>query len=988
MKGWTRFVSFLLTMALLCGFFALPGMAEVGTDPQIINISISLIDAGEKKEVTSAVMTLPSGATNEFIIGKKTDQEGVLVLKAPVGTVITSITAGGVTYTGNAAVTVNGTQDFIFYPVNLPDPFPYNVTGTAGGYSNGYEGLTISAPGDYTVSSNGTATVPITVTAAGAVNLTLNGVRTVIPDATDSPALCVTGSAKLVLRAKAKSELTGGAGRAGILGANADVEIEGGVLVSDIEAKNVVVSGGSIFGNMTGNTQSVPVEITLAGANDNTQIAAADIAQDAAPYAYGLDGVHTVGNKLRFYLPAGAALQSVTAGGLTYTGDAEYAVPQIGGSVVLYPPQFDALAAASGTEKEVFNDYKNGLNFEDGGDLYVKMGRSVETAKAPVTVIADVSTSVHIQGVKIETEERGVPALRYDVLSDKPADLIFSGANELSSYAFTFPETGAFNLGLKFEQGATVKVGGIDVAPLSYAASSKVAKAQNITFLRALEDLEFKTGAAGGSFTFVKSKDAENVATMTNLDMAYEGVLPMLGTLVIDKNSTLTVGEKGALIVFPATKVVGEGAIDVRGKLVGKVDTNVRFAVDVRAAGGRSLTVTGVTGGFADRGDTVSAAVTDETDFIGWEISPAVAGLDLSKTSVAFTVDQAYSVKALYKTPVKGAAFTKKQVEVETGDSRKLSWNFQPADATDKAVTLVSDHPEIAEVDDTGVVYGASSGTAIITLKTVDGGFTDTCEVTVADGAVRPLDVETAAIKKGAVLKLKAPSGYEGVWSVKNEAVAKIVKGNKLKGLETGETELTFTVQALTSKRPSLVKGKALAVGETASVPLAVRLKKELVASLGFGAKKLYLAPDEEMPLSPTIKPQTARDTAIYYQTSDARVVRVEDGKLVAMGKGKATVTGTASSFVKKKLTIVVTDVLQSLTAAQKKATLPVGGFYQCEVVPNPLGLADVPVTWTSKNESVATVDKDGLVQGVKKGKTKIIAQSGNKKAAITVTVK
>ena len=47
-----------------------------------------------------------------------------------------------------------------------------------------------------------------------------------------------------------------------------------------------------------------------------------------------------------------------------------------------------------------------------------------------------------------------------------------------------------------------------------------------------------------------------------------------------------------------------------------------------------------------------------------------------------------------------------------------------------------------------------------------------------------------------------------------------------------------------------------------------------------------------------------------------------------------------------------------------------------------------MPVDWESTNPKVATVDSEGVVHGLKKGKTKIIARTEGASATCTVRVK
>ena len=60
-----------------------------------------------------------------------------------------------------------------------------------------------------------------------------------------------------------------------------------------------------------------------------------------------------------------------------------------------------------------------------------------------------------------------------------------------------------------------------------------------------------------------------------------------------------------------------------------------------------------------------------------------------------------------------------------------LTVTFDPANASNQAVTWTSDNTAVATVDANGKVKGISAGTAEITVTSVDGGKTDVCTVTV-----------------------------------------------------------------------------------------------------------------------------------------------------------------------------------------------------------------------------------------------------------------
>ncbi len=80
---------------------------------------------------------------------------------------------------------------------------------------------------------------------------------------------------------------------------------------------------------------------------------------------------------------------------------------------------------------------------------------------------------------------------------------------------------------------------------------------------------------------------------------------------------------------------------------------------------------------------------------------------------------------------VTGVTLNKETASLVVDNDTTLVATVAPATATNKAVTWTSSDGDVASVSNAGVVTGVSAGTATITVTTVDGSFTDTCEVTV-----------------------------------------------------------------------------------------------------------------------------------------------------------------------------------------------------------------------------------------------------------------
>lgn len=89
--------------------------------------------------------------------------------------------------------------------------------------------------------------------------------------------------------------------------------------------------------------------------------------------------------------------------------------------------------------------------------------------------------------------------------------------------------------------------------------------------------------------------------------------------------------------------------------------------------------------------------------------------------------------KVAVPSKVTSVSVNKSQIIIIPGKTSKLTATVYPGTATNKNLIWSSNLPQIATVDKDGVVKGVAKGTAVIEVKTEDGGFTKTCEVTVLD---------------------------------------------------------------------------------------------------------------------------------------------------------------------------------------------------------------------------------------------------------------
>jgi uncharacterized protein YjdB len=145
--------------------------------------------------------------------------------------------------------------------------------------------------------------------------------------------------------------------------------------------------------------------------------------------------------------------------------------------------------------------------------------------------------------------------------------------------------------------------------------------------------------------------------------------------------------------------------------------------------------------------ETLVATVTPpdaENKAVTWESDkPAVAKVDQNGkvTAVdggtanitATTVDgkKVATCVVTVTVPVTGVTLDTNAITLEIDGTQKLVATVAPINATNKKVTWKSDKPEIATVDQEGIVTGIADGTANVTAETEDGKKVATCAVTV-----------------------------------------------------------------------------------------------------------------------------------------------------------------------------------------------------------------------------------------------------------------
>ncbi len=295
----------------------------------------------------------------------------------------------------------------------------------------------------------------------------------------------------------------------------------------------------------------------------------------------------------------------------------------------------------------------------------------------------------------------------------------------------------------------------------------------------------------------------------------------------------------------------------------------------------------------------------------------------------------------------------KTQVTLEVGEETTLNANVLPTNASNKNVNWSSSNSSIASVSN-GVVSANAEGVATITVTTVDGNKTATCEVTVTEPV--PGATVTDTLNKELTGNPGANSYVN--WSEKTSNSSAVYKGNSAGG--------NSSIQLRGSDNSGIVTTYSGGVARKVTVQwydgtTAGRTINVYGSSSAFSAtSELY---DENIgdSLLGTIVKGTS--TELIIAGSHPFIgIRADSGALYA-------------SLIQIEWLTSAIEVT-GVNLSHDSMTLGIGESEQLTATVSPAGATNKNVTWTSNNSSIATVDESGLVTGVAPGNTTIVVET------------
>ena len=175
---------------------------------------------------------------------------------------------------------------------------------------------------------------------------------------------------------------------------------------------------------------------------------------------------------------------------------------------------------------------------------------------------------------------------------------------------------------------------------------------------------------------------------------------------------------------------------------------------------------------------------------------------------------------------------------------------------------------------------------------------------------------------------------------------------------------------------------------------LEIEPESIFVQSITLNQTDFQLSLGDTYQLSATVLPDDATDKSITWSSSDESIASIsEDGTVIAKGIGTATITATTNdgSNITASCFVTVNPILVSeIILSDSELSLKLGDIYQLSVAVLPDDATDKSITWSSSDESVASISDDGTVIAKGSGSATITATTNdgtNLSATCEVTV-
>ena len=310
------------------------------------------------------------------------------------------------------------------------------------------------------------------------------------------------------------------------------------------------------------------------------------------------------------------------------------------------------------------------------------------------------------------------------------------------------------------------------------------------------------------------------------------------------------------------------------------------------------------------------------------------------------------------------------------GDTDTLTATVLPNDATDKTVSWSSDKPGVVSVDNHGNISAVGGGSATITAKA--GEKTASITIAVRVPITRfdlALEDQNPTILRGATNAhtLTTIIGPDDAtddrtieWTSSDSSIATVDSTGKVTGLKEGNVTITGK---LTSTNMTVTSNVTIQKIDLTGIKVELE-DTDILKGRDYQVK---VTPIPENSTEFENIEYTSSDEDIFIVSSDGIITGVKEGtaKLTVTVKGP---NGSGMTPITEEIEVNIREIsLEGINILPIPGGIQVGETAQVELDLIPENVTDyMTITYKSSDESIATIDENGLITGLKEGTVKI----------------
>lgn len=316
-----------------------------------------------------------------------------------------------------------------------------------------------------------------------------------------------------------------------------------------------------------------------------------------------------------------------------------------------------------------------------------------------------------------------------------------------------------------------------------------------------------------------------------------------------------------------------------------------------------------------------------------------------------------------------GVELSATSVELTVGKSFVLTAKTLPLARTDGAIEWsVSDETIIKRHKD-GTIEALNEGVAKVTARSVDGGHTATCTIT-----VKTIPVAERLVLSDDALILYVNDNHTLTATVYPEEA----EDKTLTWLNDRADVISLAEGEITAVGPGAANVIAYVTTNNAAADTCSVVVYEHTTGVELSATAIELIVGRSTMLTANTLPLATTDGMIEWSVSDDTVIkRHEDGTIEALAEGVAEVTArSVDGGYTATCSVTVKPYIESesIILDEQLLTLYVGDIYTLSAVVYPEDATDQVLNWISSNTDVAIVDEHGVIEAVGFGTTTITA--------------